>query len=98
VRDRTVVLVDDGLATGATMRAAIAALRDRGPERIVVAVPIAAPRICAEIEREVDEMLCALTPEPFGSVGTWYERFESPTDEEIVELLDRARQATEVAG
>ncbi len=96
VRGRTVILVDDGLATGATMRAAIAALRDRDPEGIVVAVPIAASQTCAEIKPEVDEMVCALTPEPFGAVGAWYERFESPTDKEIVELLDRAREVTKI--
>jgi predicted phosphoribosyltransferase len=91
VSGRTGILVDDGLATGATMRAAVAALRARDPERIVAAVPVAAPHVCAEIAPEVDEMVCAVTPELFGAVGAWYAHFESPTDEEVIELLDRAR-------
>jgi putative phosphoribosyl transferase len=93
VESRTAILVDDGLATGATMRAAVTALRARNPERIVAAVPVAAPRVCAELAREVDEMICAVTPELFGAVGSWYKRFESPTDEEVVELIDRAQES-----
>src|SRR5689334_5289515 len=65
VRGKTVILIDDGLATGATMRAAVAALRAQGPARIVVAVPVASPDTCAELSREVDEIICAETPEPF---------------------------------
>jgi putative phosphoribosyl transferase len=94
VRDRIAILVDDGLATGATMRAAAAALRARDPQRIVAAVPVAAPQVCAEIEPEVDEIICALTPEHFDAVGAWYEHFEPPSDTQVVELLDRARRAT----
>jgi putative phosphoribosyl transferase len=92
VRGRTVILVDDGLATGATMRAAVAALRQQQPARIVVAVPIAAPETCDELRAEVDEIVCAITPEPFYAVGLWYEDFAPPTDDEIRTLLDRAAQ------
>ena len=87
---RTVILVDDGLATGATMRAAVAALRGRGPARIVIAVPTAAPATCAEFSAEVDEVVCAITPEPFYAVGLWYEDFSPTTDDEVRALLSRA--------
>jgi putative phosphoribosyl transferase len=90
VRGRTVILVDDGLATGTTMRAAVAALRRLGPSRIVVAVPVAAPETCAEMREEVDELVCARTPEPFRAVGLWYHNFSQTTDEEVRELLHRA--------
>jgi predicted phosphoribosyltransferase len=90
VRERVVILVDDGLATGATMQAAIAALRQRGPARIVVAVPTAAPETCDQLRDEVDDLICAMTPEPFHAVGLWYEDFSPTTDEEVQELLGRA--------
>jgi putative phosphoribosyl transferase len=90
LRGRTVILVDDGLATGATMRAAALAVRGQGPERVVVAVPVAAEPTCDEFRAEVDEVVCALTPEPFLSVGSWYEDFSQTTDEEVRELLARA--------
>ena len=90
VRGKTVLLVDDGLATGATMRAAIAALRQQGPARIVVAVPTAAPATCESMRGEVDEVVCAITPEPFYAVGLWYDDFSQTTDEEVRELLARA--------
>src|SRR4051812_48324710 len=90
VRGKTVILIDDGLATGASMRAAVAALRQEKPARIVVAVPIAAPTTCEEFEDEVDEVVCARTPEPFYAVGLWYEDFSQTTDEEVRELLRRA--------
>ena len=90
VRNKTVILVDDGLATGSTMRAAIAALRQHRPARIVVAVPAAAPQTCSEIADEVDEIICAATPEPFYAVGQWYQEFSQTTDEEVRELLGRA--------
>jgi predicted phosphoribosyltransferase len=93
VRGRTVILVDDGLATGSTMRAAVAALRRQGPARIVVAVPVGAPETCAEFEREADEVVCARTPEPFYAVGLWYGDFSQTTDEEVHELLERAAEA-----
>ena len=87
VRGRTVILVDDGLATGATMLAAIKALRQLQPARIVVAVPTAAPDTCEALRAEVDEVVCAITPEPFDAVGRWYEDFSQTTDEEVRELL-----------
>ena len=89
VRNKTVILVDDGLATGSTMRAAIAALRQHRPARIVVAVPAAAPQTCSEIADEVDEIICAATPEPFYAVGQWYQEFSQTTDEEVRDLLAR---------
>jgi predicted phosphoribosyltransferase len=89
VRDRTVILVDDGLATGATMHAAIAALRQLYPARIVVAVPTASPETCEEMRAEVDDVICAITPEPFQAVGRWYQDFAQTTDEEVQDLLTR---------
>jgi erythromycin esterase-like protein/predicted phosphoribosyltransferase len=99
VRGRTVILVDDGLATGATMHAAIKALRLLQPDRLVVAVPTAAPEACEALRAEVDEVICAITPEPFYAVGLWYEDFSQTTDEEVRDLLARRqlpeeRQAT----
>ena len=91
VTGRTVILVDDGLATGSTMRAAVAALRQQGPARIVVAVPVAAPSSCAELGREVEEVVCFATPEPFMAVGRFYDDFSQTTDEEVRELLASAR-------
>jgi len=91
VRGKTVILVDDGLATGSTMRAAAAALRQRAPARIVVAVPVSAPQTCDEYRMGVDEIICANTPEPFYGVGLWYEDFSQTTDEEVRELLEKAR-------
>jgi putative phosphoribosyl transferase len=91
-RGRTVILVDDGLATGSTMRAAIAALRSQAPARIVVAVPVAAPQTCAAFRFEVDDIVCARTPDPFYAVGLWYEDFSPTTDQEIHELLRPSRQ------
>src|ERR1700681_988740 len=87
VRGRTVILVDDGLATGATMHAAIQALRPLQPSRIVVAVPVAAPETCEEMKAEADEVVCAITPEPFDAVGRWYQDFSQTTDEEVAALL-----------
>jgi predicted phosphoribosyltransferase len=90
VRGRTVVLVDDGLATGATMRAAAAALRRQDPARIVVAVPTAARETCDGLSALVDDIVCATTPEPFYAVGLWYEDFSQTTDAEVRDLLERA--------
>jgi len=90
-RGKTVILVDDGLATGSSMRAAAAALRQQEPARIVVAVPVSAPQTCDEYRMGVDEIICAKTPEPFYGVGLWYEDFSQTTDEEVRELLERAR-------
>jgi predicted phosphoribosyltransferase len=89
VRNRTVILVDDGLATGATMHAAIAALRQLHPARIVVAVPTASPETCEEMRAEADDVICAVTPEPFQAVGRWYQDFSQTTDEEVQDLLKR---------
>jgi predicted phosphoribosyltransferase len=94
VHGRTVILVDDGLATGTTMRAAVAALRQQGPARIVVAVPVGATESCEDLAAEADEVLCARRPEPFYAVGLWYRDFAQTTDEEVRELLALAsRQA-----
>jgi len=90
VRGKTVILVDDGLATGATMYAAAAALRELGPDRIVVAVPTAAPETCDAFRDAVDEIVCAITPDPFYAVGLWYEDFSQTSDDEVRDLLARA--------
>lgn len=91
VRGRTVILVDDGLATGSSMRAAVQALRSLEPARIVVAVPVAAPETCEALRAEADEVICARTPEPFYAVGLWYEDFSQTSDDEVRELLEHAR-------
>jgi putative phosphoribosyl transferase len=85
--NHVVILVDDGLATGSTMRAAVRALQKMKPRAIVVAVPVAAPSTCAELRADVDEMICLRTPEPFQAVGLWYEDFSQTTDAEVHELL-----------
>jgi predicted phosphoribosyltransferase len=87
VRDRVAILVDDGLATGASMRAAIEALRDRSAGSIVVAVPTAPAETCEALKQEVAEVVCAQTPEPFMAVGLWYRNFAPVTDREVAELL-----------
>jgi putative phosphoribosyl transferase len=92
LRDRYVVLVDDGLATGATMRAAVTALRSARPSRLLVAVPVGAAEACREISRMADAMVCPVIPEPFTAVGSWYEDFEQTSDEEVRLLLEQARQ------
>jgi predicted phosphoribosyltransferase len=96
-RGRIVILIDDGLATGSTMRAAAKALRRLGPEKIVVAVPVASPSICDELAAEVDQVVCAATPEPFYAVGQWYASFTQTTDEEVRDLLERAASQPEQA-
>jgi putative phosphoribosyl transferase len=98
MKDLTVILVDDGLATGATMRAAVTALRRQGPRRIVVAVPTAAPDTCDDFRAEVDEILCAMTPTPFYAVGAWYEDFAQTTDEEVQQLLKTAKRVEKDGG
>lgn len=90
VRGRTVILIDDGLATGSTMRAAAQALRAQEPGRLVVAVPVAAAETCEEFRAEVDAIVCAATPEPFYGVGMWYEDFSQTTDDEVQVLLAAA--------
>ncbi len=91
VRGCTIILIDDGLATGASMRAAAAALREQQPARIIVAVPTAAPETCEDFRKEVDDIVCAITPEPFYGVGMWYQDFSQTTDEEVKQLLQEAR-------
>ena len=92
LRDRVVILVDDGLATGATMRAAVKALRQRGAAKIVVAVPVGPPDTCREIEQEADETICLSTPPFFQAVGQYYEDFSQTSDEDVRELLSQAAQ------
>jgi len=87
---KTVIVVDDGLATGATMRAAAIALRRHNPAKLVVAVPVAAPRTCASLAQEVDRVVCAFTPEPFHAVGLYYENFDQIGDDEVRQLLAQA--------
>jgi putative phosphoribosyl transferase len=87
LRGRTVILVDDGLATGASMRAAVEAVRAHHPARVVVAVPVGAPSTCQELGEVADEVVCARTPEPFSAVGRWYRDFVQVTDEEVRALL-----------
>ncbi|WP_375510645.1 phosphoribosyltransferase [uncultured Nostoc sp.] len=87
LQGRTVILVDDGLATGATMWAAVVAVRKQQPAQILIAVPVAAPETCQELEAEVDKIVCVSTPSPFQSVGLWYENFPQTTDEEVCGLL-----------
>ncbi len=91
VAAKTVILVDDGLATGSSMRAAVAALRKENPARIVVAVPVAAPEVCDAFRSIADDIICAETPDPFNAVGLWYHDFSQTTDDEIRELT-RARR------
>jgi predicted phosphoribosyltransferase len=87
--NKTVILVDDGLATGSTMRAAVTAIRQQEPARIVVAVPVGAPATCAEMSSVADEVVCLLSPDPFVAVGLWYRDFGETSDAEVRELLGR---------
>jgi predicted phosphoribosyltransferase len=98
VTGRTVILVDDGLATGATMRAAVQALRELGPRRIVVAVPVGAAETCEELTRFADEVVCAAAPEPFQAVGLWYGDFAQTEDDEVRALLADAAAVQGEAG
>lgn len=94
VSGRTVIIVDDGMATGSTMRAAVRALRQQEPEKIVVAVPVGARETCESFAKEVDTMcVCAITPEPFDGVGLWYRDFEQTSDEEVRQLLTRVAES-----
>jgi len=92
VHGRTIILVDDGLATGASMFAAIAALRKAGPAKIIAAVPVAAPEVCSAMRRVADECICALTPAQLYGVGAWYTNFSQTTDDEVEAILDAAAQ------
>ena len=91
-RGKTVLLIDDGIATGSTIRAAICALRAQHPARLVVATPTAAASTCRELRQEVDELVALMTPEIFYGVGEWYEDFRQTSDAEVTELLQRARR------
>jgi putative phosphoribosyl transferase len=91
LRDRTVILVDDGLATGSSMRAAVEAVRRHQPREVVVAVPVAPRETCEAFAAVVDRVVCAATPEPFHAVGLWYDDFSQTTDDEVNEILDRSR-------
>lgn len=90
VRGKTVIIVDDGLATGSTMRAAVAAVQGQGPARVIVAVPVGAAETCAKLREEADETICAHTPEDFFAIGSWYEDFSQTTDEQVRDLLEQA--------
>lgn len=94
---RTVVIVDDGLATGSTMRAAVAAIRERRPKRLVIAVPVAAPDTLRALEREADAVVCLMAPPGFMAVGEWYDDFTETTDHDVRELLARARSRPKTA-
>jgi len=89
---KTVILVDDGIATGATMQAAIASVRQQYPKQIIVAVPIASPDICRKIQTEVDQIICLHQPQSLGSIGRWYEDFEQTSDQEVRDYLAEATQ------
>jgi putative phosphoribosyl transferase len=88
--NKVVILIDDGLATGSTMRAAARAVRARRPARVVIAVPVGAPQTCAELAASADEVICARMPEPFSAVGQWYLNFEQTDDDEVRELLQKS--------
>jgi predicted phosphoribosyltransferase len=96
-RDRVVIIVDDGLATGSSMRAAVAALRQKQPTRIVVAVPVAPPSAVQDLQREADAVECVIMPEDFYAVGQWYVDFEQTSDEEVHAYLRRAAQERETS-
>jgi putative phosphoribosyl transferase len=92
VKNRTVIIIDDGLATGTTMRATAVAMRQQGPARIIVAVPVAAPETCDEFRNLVDEVVCAITPRELYAVGLWYDDFSQTSDDEVCELPERSRR------
>ena len=94
IKGRTVVLVDDGLATGASMLAAARALRPSGAREVIIAVPVAPRESCEELRREADQVICIATPHPFGAVGLWYEDFAQVTDAEVCKLLEQAARNT----
>jgi putative phosphoribosyl transferase len=94
VKGKCVLLVDDGVATGYTMRAAVAALRQQEPKRIVIAVPVAAKDTCEELKRHADGVVCLMTPFDFAAVGQWYRHFDQTSDDEVRLLLERAAEPT----
>lgn len=91
ITGRTIILIDDGLATGASVRAAVAALRRQQPGRLIVAVPVAAASTCDLLRPEVDELICLAVPNPFYGVGAWYADFSQTTDDQVRTLLEHAR-------
>lgn len=98
VTGRTVIIVDDGLATGSTMRVAVKALRQKNPKKIVVAVPVGSREVCDSFRKEIDTIaVCAITPEPFHAVGLWYRDFSQTTDAEVQQLLRKAQQTKAAA-
>lgn len=92
VRGRTVIVVDDGLATGSTMRAAVMAIRQQGPAHLAIAAPVGAPQTCRSLRGDADELVCPAMPDPFRAVGLWYRDFPQATDQEVHELLEEARR------
>ena len=92
LRDQTVILVDDGLATGSTMLAAVKAVQEQHPARVVVAVPVAAVETCEKFQQQVDEVICVQTPQPFYAVGSWYDNFSQTSDDEVRNLLATANE------
>jgi putative phosphoribosyl transferase len=98
LHDRIVLLIDDGLATGSTMKAAVEAVRSLGPARVVVAVPVGAPDTCREFADVADETVCARTPERFSAVGQWYRDFSETSDEEVRQLLQSSRASPAASG
>lgn len=97
VRGKTVILVDDGLASGMTMRVAVSVLQQKQPQQIVVAVPIASPETCAGFNSQADETVCARTPRPFVNIGTWYNNFSKTSDAEVQALLNRSAEFGQTA-
>jgi putative phosphoribosyl transferase len=95
LRGKVVILIDDGLATGSTMRAAVEAVRQHGPAQVVVAVPVGAPSTCEEFAELTDEIICARAPEQFAAVGQWYRDFSQTTDEEVRQLLEAHKRSAE---
>lgn len=92
VRGRTVIVVDDGLATGSTMLAAVTAIRQQRPAHLAIAVPVGAPETCRSLRKEADDLVCPAMPDPFRAVGLWYRDFPQATDQEVHDLLDEARR------
>ncbi len=98
VEGRTVIVIDDGLATGATMCAAVRALRQQSPARLIVAIPVAPLETCQELDAEVDQLVCLMTPADFRAIGVWYEDFQQTTDAEVRELLAQAERRQKISG
>jgi putative phosphoribosyl transferase len=90
IANRCIILVDDGLATGATMRAAVKAVREMAPAQVIVAVPVGAPETCADFKEEVDDVVCVEMPQSFRAIGSWYDNFSQSTDQEVREYLSQA--------